>query len=88
MKKVTAGSLESNDAMIVLEERPEGTHVEVRSSVYAQFGDQIEATVADMLQQFALDNVSVLVQDRGAYDCTLRARLETAIGRFREVDHA
>lgn len=84
-QKITAGSLESNDVLIVVEDHPDGNAVDVQSTVLAQFGPQIEATVVDMLRLFHMDNVHVLVQDRGAYDCTLRARLETAILRYKEA---
>ena len=83
--KVTAGSLESNDVLIVLEEHSSGTTIDVQSIVLAQFGTQIEATVKDMLEKFQLNNVRVQVQDKGAYDCTLRARMEAAIMRYREA---
>ena len=83
--QVTAGSLESNDALIVLQARPEGTLIEIESIVKAQFGPQIEATVQDMLHILQLHNVLVRVQDKGAYDCTLRARLETAALRWRQA---
>ena len=87
-KKSSAGSLESNDVFIVLEERIEGTHIDVQSIVLAQFGDQIEASVREMLDLFHVDKVLVRVQDKGAYDCTLRARLETALMRYKESGHA
>lgn len=85
VKRVTAGSLESNDVLILLEEHSGGNVIEIKSIVLAQFGPQIEASVADMLRLFHMENVRVEVQDKGAYDCTLRARMEAAIERYREA---
>lgn len=80
-----AGSLESNDALVVLREQAaEEPVIEVHSSVERQFGRQIRESVADVLARFALRFVHVSIQDRGAYDCTIRARVEGAILRYRE----
>ena len=46
-----------------------------------QFGESIEATVRNVLEQFNIDSVKVNVVDRGALDCVIRARVETAIVR-------
>ena len=58
------------------------------SVVEHQFGDSIRALAADMLQQEGIDNVSLRIVDRGALECTLRARLETLIARAREAGGA
>ena len=49
--------------------------------VEAQFGDSIRALAQEMLDQAGLDNVCLRIDDRGALECTLRARIETAILR-------
>jgi citrate lyase subunit gamma (acyl carrier protein) len=49
--------------------------------VEAQFGDSIRAVAGEMLDQFGLDNVCLRIDDRGALECVLRARIETAILR-------
>ena len=36
------------------------------------------------LQEEGVENVRLSIVDRGALECTLRARLETLIGRARE----
>jgi citrate lyase subunit gamma (acyl carrier protein) len=89
-----AGSLESNDCLVSLhplakEELREGeeVRVEVDSIVQIQFGAQIEATARDVLARFGLTRVLVRIQDKGALDCTLRARLEAAVLRAGGDDH-
>ena len=85
-KTAMAGSLESNDVLVVLREQAEQELViEIQSSVEKQFGRQIRESVADVLRQFNQRGVHVSIQDRGAYDCTIRARVEGAILRYREV---
>jgi len=78
-----AGTLESSDAQVSIE--PADTlSVQVTSSVEARYGRQIRATVEEVLSKLKVTGANVVVRDRGALDCTLRARLETAI--FRSVD--
>ena len=38
----------------------------------------------EMLKEEGVENVKLSIVDRGALECTLRARLETLIGRARE----
>lgn len=71
--------------LILLEAHDGETAIEVQSPVLTQFGPQIRATVTEMLETFHVGNVRLLVQDRGAYDCTLRARMEAVITRYQEA---
>jgi len=83
-KTAMAGSLESNDALVLLREQTtEEPVIEVHSIVEKQFGRQILESAADVLKQFNLRGVHVSIQDKGAYDCTIRARVEGAILRYR-----
>jgi citrate lyase subunit gamma (acyl carrier protein) len=84
MKTAMAGSLESNDVLVVLREQAEEEPViEVQSIVEKQFGRQIRESVTEVLNAFHMRKVRVSVQDRGAYDCTIKARVEGAILRYR-----
>ena len=88
LKKASCGTMESSDAYMELEPIEAGTQIELQSVVEHQFGDSIRALAADMLQQEGIDNVSLRIVDRGALECTLRARLETLIARAREAGGA
>lgn len=82
IKTAIAGSLESNDALITIipiEEKE--IRIEVQSIVDAQFGDKIRSVVIDTLNRLGVENVFIKVQDRGALDCVLEARIETAVLR-------
>jgi citrate lyase subunit gamma (acyl carrier protein) len=86
IKTAMAGSLESNDVLVVLREQAEEEPIiVVHSIVEKQFGRQIRESVAEVLGRFNLRRVHVSVQDKGAYDCTIRARVEGAILRYREA---
>ena len=83
VKKAWAGTLESSDAYVEVEPAQELT-IELQSVVQAQFGDAIEAAVRAVLAECGVEKASVKVMDRGALECVIRARLETALLRGRE----
>ena len=86
--KASCGTMESSDAYMELEPAASGTQIELQSVVEHQFGDSIRALAAEMLAEEGLENVNLRIVDRGALECTLRARLETLIARAREAGGA
>lgn len=84
-KTAIAGTLESSDAQIRIAPA-QALSVEINSSVGKQFGDDILATVHDVLKQFDVSAAEVVVEDKGALDCVLRARLKAAL--LRATDEA
>lgn len=83
---VIVGSLESSDAMITITpSEQEKVEIEVDSIVKKQFGERIEKVSASMVSASKLARAKVKVQDRGALECTLRARLETALERYAAI---
>ncbi len=83
-RSAVAGTLESNDVFVEIE-AADGIEIEIDSIVYAQFGEDIRATVKDMLNKMEVDGAKVRLNDHGAPDCVIRARLECAILRASEV---
>lgn len=81
IKIASAGTLESSDVYVEIEPCTEGIQVEVESVVKEQFGDAIEAVVLEVLKQCQVESAKVTVSDRGALDCVIRARVETAVLR-------
>ena len=55
--------------------------VEIESVVKGQFGDVIESVVREVLADCGVTGAKVSVVDRGALECVLRARVETAVCR-------
>ena len=77
----SAGTLESSDAYVVIEPTTSGNAIQIESVVMEQFGDAIEQAVREVLREQSVDNASVRIIDRGALDCVIRARVETALLR-------
>lgn len=85
-KAATAGTLESSDAMVMVEPNEEGKGIEFEldSVVIHQYGNSIKRTVMDTLKNLDVDDVKIRVIDKGALNCTLKARVECAV--FRSTD--
>ena len=80
IKNAVAGTLESGDIMIQIAPG-DGLQVELQSSVAAQFGRQIKALITETLTGLGIDNANVKATDKGALDCTIRARVTAAAVR-------
>ena len=81
VKNAVAGTLESSDAYVQVEPNEAGIEIVLESVVLTQFGDDIKASVMEVLKENEVTNAKVSVNDRGAIDCTIRARVETALKR-------
>ena len=80
-KTAMAGTLESSDAQVTVEPGTDGIQLTLSSSVMNQYGRQIKATVLETLERLGVENAQVTVVDKGALDCTLKARVECAVFR-------
>ncbi len=80
-KPAIAGTLESSDAQVTVEPGEGGIELSLTSSVMNQYGRQIKATVLETLERLEVKNARVTVVDKGALDCTLKARVECAVFR-------
>ena len=83
LKSAAAGTLESSDCMVTVEPG-EGINLDLSSSVMNQYGRQIKAAVLETLDRLDVKNANVTVVDKGALECTLKARVECAV--FRSCD--
>ena len=77
----SAGTMESSDAYVEIEPGTEGIKLQLESVVMAQFGEAVTQTVLDVLQEMSVENANIRVVDRGALECVIRARVETAVLR-------
>lgn len=84
LKAAVAGTLESSDAMVSIEPNEAGIEFELDSTVINQFGHSIKKTVLETLENLGVENAKVKVVDKGALDCTLKARVEGAV--YRSID--
>lgn len=76
-----AGTLESSDAQVTVEPGENGIELALTSSVMNQYGRQIRTTVLETLDRLGVSSARVTVVDKGALDCTLKARVECAVFR-------
>lgn len=83
VKRASAGTMESSDVYVEVEPGTRGLQLELESVVAAQFGQAICESVREVFAENGVENARVRIVDRGALDCVLRARVETAILRGR-----
>lgn len=82
VKNASAGTMESGDILIQLfPSDAEGVQISLDSTVAYQFGEQIKTVITETLQGLGIDHVAVKATDKGALDCTIRARVTAAAVR-------
>jgi citrate lyase subunit gamma (acyl carrier protein) len=84
LKSSVAGTMESSDIMITLEPGSGGIEIELKSTVDKQFGRQICSVITNTLSELQVKSVKVIAVDKGALDCTIQARVKTAVHRAAE----
>jgi citrate lyase subunit gamma (acyl carrier protein) len=81
-KEASAGTATKNDALITISPRDaEGIEVELKSIVKVQFGDQLIAAAKGMAQEMGVTSALIKIEDKGALDYVIRARVEAAVLR-------
>lgn len=87
MKTITkmgiAGTLESNDIVITVApaDKGSGITIELTSPVIKQYGRVINEVITDETKKNGVTDVAINANDKGALDCTIRARVKTALSR-------
>ena len=81
IQRAVAGTLESSDVFVTLEPNASGLEIEIDSVVQNQFGDAIRKVAEEVLSEQKVQNAKLSIVDRGALDCVIRARVETAVLR-------
>ena len=78
-----AGFDDKGDVVVNISPVKKGTGIqlEIASKVESMFGEQIEASVRDVLGSKGIADAKVVLNDVGALDYVIRARLITAIER-------
>ncbi len=77
-----AGTLESGDIMVQISpSEKEGIEINLNSTVAYQFGNQIKSVITETLKGLGIENATVTATDKGALDCTIRARVTAAAVR-------
>jgi len=79
-KEAIAGSLESSDCLIMV--KPSETlEIEIESIVQKRYGKQIRAAIEETLEEIGVTAGYFKIQDKGAIDYCLRARMKTVSRR-------
>jgi citrate lyase subunit gamma (acyl carrier protein) len=83
IKIAQAGTLESSDIMITVAPgaQDSGIVIELESIVMAQYGEDIRQTLEKAVTEQGYTDIYIKALDRGALDCTIRARVLTALVR-------
>lgn len=81
LQPAIAGTLESSDAQVSVEPLADHRELSIDSSVMNEYGRQIKATIEQTLDRLEVTSGRIWVVDKGALDCTLKARVETAVMR-------
>lgn len=77
-----AGTFESGDILIQLfAPEKSGIEIDLESSVARQFGEQIKKVISETLNECGIEDVRVKAVDKGALDCTIKARVTAAAVR-------
>ena len=81
LKNAVAGPLESSDLFVQIEPDENNLTLEIDSVVANQHMDAIRAAVLETLKEFEVSSGKIFIKDKGALDCVIRARVETALKR-------
>lgn len=77
-----AGTLESSDISIAIEKNENrGVEIQLKSSVANLYGEQIKKVILETLAELGVSDALVRANDKGALDCTIRARVTSAVSR-------
>ncbi len=80
-RPATAGTLESSDCQVMVEAGDGKIDFSLDSAVINQYGNQIRKVVLETLEHLGVTDVKISIVDKGALDCTIKARVEGAIYR-------
>ncbi|HVN85866.1 MAG TPA: citrate lyase acyl carrier protein [Candidatus Binatia bacterium] len=86
IKEAIAGTLESSDLLVKVAPGRDATReIVIRSAVMQQFGKQIRRIVEETLDALSITTASITIEDKGALDCVIRARVQAAVLRASET---
>ena len=85
-KEAMAGTLESSDLLVKVTPNT-GIEIVINSDVNKQFGDQIRAVVEQTLTSLNVTDGLIIIDDKGALDCAIKARVQCAILRGAEEEN-
>ncbi|MBF8999110.1 MULTISPECIES: citrate lyase acyl carrier protein [Vibrio] len=77
-----AGTLESSDLQVRIEPNVSGgIDLSLDSTVEQQFGKAIRNVVLETLSNMKVEDAKIIIEDKGALDCVIKARVQAAVLR-------
>lgn len=77
-----AGTLESSDLLVeVAPSQSNQLKIYITSSVEKQFEPAIREVISVTLDELGVSSAQISINDKGALDCVIRARLQAAVMR-------
>jgi citrate lyase subunit gamma (acyl carrier protein) len=86
VRMAKAGSVESNDILIMISPGEGKLELEFESVVSKQFGDSIRETILNTLENEGVTDAKVIAKDKGALDFTIKARVKACVRRGSDKD--
>ena len=77
----SAGTIEKCDCLVTVSKGEGDIKINLSSKVLYQYGDSIRNTILQTLKKLDINDVTVDVEDMGAFEYVIVARLEAAIYR-------
>ncbi|MEJ2659149.1 MAG: citrate lyase acyl carrier protein [Desulfobacteraceae bacterium] len=83
LREAKAGLDDKGDLVVHLKPAGDqsGVQLDIESKVMSMFGEQIRASVLEIIESYGLTDLYVSVRDQGALDYAIRARVQTAVER-------
>ncbi len=82
-KTAVAGTYESSDLHVTVEPN-DSLVINLKTTVDKQYGNQIHDLVSDIINKLDVNNARITIDDKGALDFAIIARLKTALHRAAE----
>lgn len=76
-----AGTFESSDVFVEVIPTEDKLEIQLDSTVASQFGKHIRSLATEIAKEEDLSTGLIKIHDKGALDCTIKARIKTAITR-------
>lgn len=77
----SAGTIDKCDCLVTVSKGDGDIKINLSSKVLYQYGDSIKNTILQTLKRLNINNITVEVEDMGAFEYVIVARLEAAIYR-------
>lgn len=81
LNTASAGTVDKCDCLVTVSKGEGGLSLHLESKVFYEYGEHIHSLLTDCLRKTDVQNARIEVQDMGAFDHILLARLQAALYR-------